>query len=677
MANINLRSVKGSPLTNAEVDANFSSLDNAKLELSGGTMTGAITFAGAQALPASQITGTVAVTNGGTGASTESGARTNLGATTIGGNLFTLTNPGAITFPRFNANNTVSSLSASDFRTAIGAGTGSVTSVAVTVPTGLAVSGSPITTSGTLGITLASGYVIPTTAKQTEWDSAFSERLQWDGGSIGLNAATGRTSLGATTIGANVFTLTNPGAITFPRFNADNTVSTLSAADFRTAIGAGTSSTTGTVTSVGGTGSVNGITLSGSVTSSGNLTLGGALSGVSLSTQVTGTLPVANGGTGQTTTQAAINSLAGATTSGQYLRGNGTNVVMSSIQAGDVPTLNQNTTGTASNVTGTVAVANGGTGSTTQSGARTGLGASTIGSNLFTLANPGAITFPRFNADNTVSSLSATDFRTAIGAAPGTVTSVDVSGGTTGLTTSGGPVTSSGTITLAGTLAVANGGTGATTNTAARTNLGATTVGSNLFTLTNPSAIRFLRVNADNTVSALTNTDFRTAIGAGTGNGTVTSVSGTGNVNGISLSGSVTTSGSLSLSGSLSIDSLVGNFNQFFNVFLAGAYERQVNLGVNSGSLNIQLTLYNWFSVTVNGNSSFNIAGVDQYGGNTQNIWMLEIANGGAHTITWPSNIKWPGGTAPALTASGTDLIAFTKASGFDWRGFLVGKDIK
>lgn len=48
----------------------------------------------------------------------------------------------------------------------------------------------------------------------------------------------------------------------------------------------------------------------------------------------------------------------------------------------------------------------------------------------------------------------------------GTVTSVDVSGGTTGLTTSGGPVTSSGTVTLAGTLAVANGGTGATTITA-------------------------------------------------------------------------------------------------------------------------------------------------------------------------------------------------------------------
>jgi hypothetical protein len=47
-------------------------------------------------------------------------------------------------------------------------------------------------------------------------------------------------------------------------------------------------------------------------------------------------------------------------------------------------------------------------------------------------------------------------------AGTGTVSSVAVSGGTTGLTTSGGPITSSGTITLAGTLANTNGGTGAT-----------------------------------------------------------------------------------------------------------------------------------------------------------------------------------------------------------------------
>jgi hypothetical protein len=61
------------------------------------------------------------------------------------------------------------------------------------------------------------------------------------------------------------------------------------------------SAATGTVTSVGGTGTVNGLTLTGTVTTSGNLTLGGTLSNVSLTTAVTGTLPVANGGTGQTT----------------------------------------------------------------------------------------------------------------------------------------------------------------------------------------------------------------------------------------------------------------------------------------------------------------------------------------------------------------------------------------
>jgi len=55
--------------------------------------------------------------------------------------------------------------------------------------------------------------------------------------------------------------------------------------------------------------------------------------------------------------------------------------------------------------------------------------------------------------------------------AAGGVSSVDVSGGTTGLTTTGGPIVSSGTITLGGTLAVTNGGTGATTATGAINNL--------------------------------------------------------------------------------------------------------------------------------------------------------------------------------------------------------------
>jgi hypothetical protein len=95
------------------------------------------------------------------------------------------------------------------------------------------------------------------------------------GGSGGTTASAARTNFGATTLGGNLFTISNPSAVTFPRFNADNTVSSLSASDFRTAIGAGVGG--GTVTSVAGTGSVNGLTLSGTVTSTGNITLGGSV----------------------------------------------------------------------------------------------------------------------------------------------------------------------------------------------------------------------------------------------------------------------------------------------------------------------------------------------------------------------------------------------------------------
>ena len=282
-----------------------------------------------------------------------------------------------------------------------GGGSGTVTSVNMTVPTGLTVTGNPVTTAGTLAVTYTAGYSIPTTASQTNWDTAYSERLQWDGGATNLVATTGRTSLGATTVGSNFFTLANPSAITFVQINADNSITTMDAPTFRTAIGAGTGG--GSVTSVSGTGTVSGLTLTGTVTTSGSLTLGGTLAvtpsnfasqsantflaapnglagaptfrnivaadvptlnqnTTGTASNVTGVVAVANGGSGQTTAQTAMNTFAGAVTSGQYLRGNGTNVVMSAIQAADVPTLNQNTTGTASNVTGVVAVANGGTG---------------------------------------------------------------------------------------------------------------------------------------------------------------------------------------------------------------------------------------------------------------------------------------------------------------------------
>lgn len=471
--------------------------------VNGLTLTGTVTSSGSLTLGGTltgvslttAVTGTLPIANGGTGATTTSAARTGLGATTVGANIFTLTNPSAITFLTINADNTVSTRTAAQFRTDIG-------------------------------------------VSATGADTTYAFRA--NNLSDLANAATARTNLGATTVGGNIFTLTNPSAIAFLRVNADNTVSALDAATFRTAVGAGTGN--GTVTSVGGTGTVNGLTLTGTVTGSGNLTLGGTLSGVDLGTQTTGTLAIGRGGTGVTTTP----------TNGQLLIGNGTGYTVASLTAGSGITITPGAgsitiastgggTGTVTSVdvsggttgltfsggpitssgtitmAGTLAVANGGTGSGTAAGARTNLGATTVGGNLFTLANPSAVRFLQINADNTVSALDAASMRSAIGAGTGSgsVTSVDGSGGTTGLTLTGGPITGTGTLTLGGTLAVANGGTGATTAANARGNLGATTVGGNIFTLTNPSAVSFLTINADNTVSARSSSQFRTDIGLG------------------------------------------------------------------------------------------------------------------------------------------------------------------
>ena len=89
------------------------------------------------------------------------------------------------------------------------------------------------------------------------------------------------------------------------------------------------------------------ITLSGDVTGSGSTAITTTLSTVS----------IAKGGTGQTTQQAAINALTGTQSSGKYLRSDGTNATLSSIQAADVPTLNQNTTGSSASCTGNAATA--------------------------------------------------------------------------------------------------------------------------------------------------------------------------------------------------------------------------------------------------------------------------------------------------------------------------------
>jgi hypothetical protein len=77
-----------------------------------------------------------------------------------------------------------------------GGGSGTVTSVGLVAPTGFSVSGSPVTVSGNITLAFAAGYSLPLNSSQANWNTAFTERLRWDGGSTGLNATTARTSLG-------------------------------------------------------------------------------------------------------------------------------------------------------------------------------------------------------------------------------------------------------------------------------------------------------------------------------------------------------------------------------------------------------------------------------------------------------------------------------------------------
>lgn len=78
-----------------------------------------------------------------------------------------------------------------------------------------------------------------TSTNITNWNTAYTDRNKWDGGATGLTASTGRTSLGATTVGSNLFTLANPSAVTFPKINADNTVTAEVASAHRTSLGLG------------------------------------------------------------------------------------------------------------------------------------------------------------------------------------------------------------------------------------------------------------------------------------------------------------------------------------------------------------------------------------------------------------------------------------------------------
>ena len=105
------------------------------------------------------------------------------------------------------------------------------------------------------------------------------------------------------------------------------------------------------------------------------------------------------------------------------------------------------------------------------------------------------------------------------------------------------------------------------------------------------------------------------------------------------------------------------------NKTITGTKETKVAMAAN----NVDLSAGNYFSKTISGATTLTVSNVPTTG--TAISFILDLTNGGSATITWFTGVKWASGTAPTLTASGRDVLAFfTHDGGTTWSGFVLGK---
>ena len=85
------------------------------------------------------------------------------------------------------------------------------------------------------------------------------------------------------------------------------------------------------------------------------------------------------------------------------------------------------------------------------------------------------------------------------------------------------------------------------------------------------------------------------------------------------------------------------------------------------------------FSLVLSGNTTFTFSDAPSTGAAGFSLSITQDAGGSGFTVTWPASVRWPGGAAPALTATGgkTDAFIFTTSDGGStYTGLVAGKDI-